>query len=98
MLRAKNVHLIDEGFQDGSEYSYDYINKYWVVDDELFDKHKDSNCTISEAWNIGRDQRELRKENCTKWHFYLCEQFQKKTIPAPPGFTFPTPAKSEDLE
>lgn len=95
MLRAKNVHFLEEAFKEDAEYAYDYWEQYWVVDDELFDKNLDSKCTITRFGY--KERREFAKKDCKEWNFYLCEKFSKKTMPAP-GFTFPTPVKSEDLE
>ncbi|CAL8143451.1 unnamed protein product [Orchesella dallaii] len=57
----------------GSAYIYDYLETYWVVDDEGFNKDMHSQCAISEPEGEGKT-RKIRKVSCTEWHFYICEQ------------------------
>lgn len=62
----------------GVEFTYDYEETYWVVDENLFkyEGTDEEQCSVSSVtWekNATVFNRGIRKVNCKEWHFYLCE-------------------------
>ncbi len=57
-------------------YEYDYVESYWMVDKNLYNKDVNSTCTTSQY--IEKDQRTFKDVKCTHWHFYLCEKLGRR--------------------
>lgn len=94
MLREYNLKWYMR--KGSAEYGYDYLETYWVVDQELFRKTKKSKCTISVPQESNGLKRMLKKVSCTEWHFYACEQTNKKRLKAP-GWITNEPHKSKPI-
>lgn len=56
-------------------YDYDYKESYWVIDEDIYNKEEMGQCTIS---FFESDKRNLKKVNCTEWHFYLCVRHDRR--------------------
>lgn len=56
-------------------YEYDYLETYWMVDEDLYYKDVDSTCTVS---HNEKGKRIFQTVKCTHWHFYLCEKLGRR--------------------
>ncbi|ODM92385.1 hypothetical protein Ocin01_14300, partial [Orchesella cincta] len=80
MAREANKELFAKPAAGTAFYKYDYMETYWIVDKEEFNKTATSTCTKSVPSGAGYT-RTLAKVPCTEWNFYLCEKLKKRVSP-----------------
>ncbi|CAL8092093.1 unnamed protein product [Orchesella dallaii] len=71
-------------------YKYDYMETYWVVDEEGFKKDVNSKCKVSRPADATGFTRVLQEVSCSDWHYYICERL---TVPStkPQPIPYPIP-------
>lgn len=98
MVREKNADWYKKPSATGKDfYAYDYMETYWVVDKDMFEKNADSQCTISTPADKEGFTRTLKQVRCDTWHFYLCEHTGGKII-KPWNGTLNSPEKSKSRQ
>ncbi|CAL8111680.1 unnamed protein product [Orchesella dallaii] len=61
-------------------YDYDFLETYWIVDEDGFKNEGNPNefCTVANfKKRYGSYRMTTRKVPCTEWHFYLCQEKDK---------------------
>ncbi|CAL8116825.1 unnamed protein product [Orchesella dallaii] len=81
MVRGSNKNWYRKPEVTTQLYSYDYLETYWILDEEGFKKDKDSKCIVSAPSNKDGSVRKNVTVSCTEWNFYLCEMQTKPQKP-----------------